>query len=193
MELTPNMTRLLKLLVEQCDKPLEGMTIFLHVWEDYDKEYNPRSVRNLISNLRKRIPCLPIENHYGGRYLLHKYRESVPDIGEYVMEILDQAKNGVVITDPNMPDNPLVFVNEAFCTMFGYMPEEVLGRNCRFLQGNERDQPGLTELRRAIIERRDVTVTLRNYTKIGELIYSEVTISPIFDKKSDKLKYFLGI
>ena len=69
----------------------------------------------------------------------------------------------------------------------------MIGKNCRFLHGEDRDQPALDEVRQAIQVQKDVTVTLRNYHKSGQLIYSEVTISPIFDKKTHKLKYFLGV
>lgn len=191
--LTLNMTKLLQILIEHHDRPVSSVDIFFHIWEDFDKEFNPKNVRNVVSNLRKRLPHITINNYYGGRYLLKKYRENIPDITDYVIDILDQAKNGVTISDPNQPDNPLVFVNEAFSELFGYTPDDVLGKNCRFLQGDDRNQPALDEIRQAIKEQKDVTVTVRNYTKTGELIYNEVTISPIFDKKTEKLKYFLGV
>ncbi|OHD94870.1 MAG: hypothetical protein A2019_06550 [Sulfurimonas sp. GWF2_37_8] len=134
-----------------------------------------------------------MNNYYGGRYVLKKYRDNVPDITDYVLEILDQAKNGITISDPNLPDNPIIFVNEAFSELFEYTPDEVIGRNCRFLHGEDRDQIALKEVKDALIEKRDITVILRNYTKSGELIFNELTISPIFDKKTEKLKYFLGV
>lgn len=191
--LTPNMTKLLAILIDHYDKPVSGVDIFFEIWDDYNKEFNPKNVRNLISNLRKKLPCLVINNYYGGRYVLKKYRDNAPDITDYVLEILDQAKNGVVISDPNLPDNPIIFVNEAFTELFGYTSEEVIGRNCRFLHREDRDQISLKEIQKAIKEERDITTTLRNYTKSGELVYNELTISPIFDKKTEKLKYFLGI
>lgn len=191
--LTVNMTKMLGLLIANLDRPVSSVDMFFHIWDDYDTEFNPKNVRNLISNLRKRLPQITINNYYGGRYVLKKYRDNVPDIQDYVIDILDQAKNGVTISDPNQPDNPLVFVNEAFSELFGYTPDEVLGKNCRFLQGEDREQIALDEIRKAIKEQKDVTVTVRNYTKTGELIYNEVTISPIFDKKTEKLKYFLGV
>lgn len=191
--LTSNMTTLLKLFIEHYDRPISSVDIFFHIWDDYDKEFNPKHIRNLISNLRKRLPCLMINNYYGGHYVLKKFRDNIPDITDYVLEILDQAKNGLTISDPNQPDNPIIFVNEAFTDLFGYTAEEVIGRNCRFLQGDDRDQTGLDEVREAVSKHQDVTVTLRNYTKSGELIFNELTISPIFDKNNNKLKYFLGV
>lgn len=191
--LPPTMTKLVKMFVENHDRPISSVDIFFAIWDDYEKEYNAKNVRNLISSLRKRIPLININNYYGGRYVLKKYRDSTPDISDYVIEILDQAKNGIIISDPNLPDNPIVFVNEAFTELFGYLPEEVIGRNSRFLQGEDRDQPALEKIRIAIKEEKDITVTVRNYTKDGQLIYNELSISPIFDKKTEKIKYFLGI
>ncbi len=70
------------------------------------------------------------------------------------LRLLDRAvtasTNSITVTDPNQPDNPLVYVNPAFERTTGYAAEEVLGRNCRFLQANDRDQPALTELKTAI-------------------------------------------
>jgi PAS domain S-box-containing protein len=191
--LTSSMTKLLEILIDNHDKPVSSVDIFFYVWDDYEKEFNPKNVRNLISNLRKRIPCLSINNYYGGRYVLKKYRDNIPDITDYVLEILDQAKNGITISDPNLPDNPVIFVNEAFSDLFGYTSEEVIGRNCRFLHGEDREQIALKEIQIAITEKRDITATLRNYSKSGELIFNELTISPIFDKKTEKIKYFLGV
>lgn len=84
-------------------------------------------------------------------------------------------------------------MNESFTELFGYTSEEAIGRNCRFLHGEDRDQLSLKEIQKAIQEERDITATLRNYSKNGELIYNELTISPIFDKKTEKLKYLLGV
>jgi PAS domain S-box-containing protein len=187
------MSKLLEILIANYDRPVSSVDIFFTIWDDYNKEFNPKSVRTLISNLRKRVPSLIINNYYGGQYVLKKYRDNIPDITDYVLDILDQAKNGVTITDPNLPDNPLIFVNEAFTELFGFTSEEVIGRNCRFLHREDKEQIALDEIRTAIKDKKDVTVTLRNYTKEGELIFNEVTISPIFDKKTEKLKYFLGV
>jgi PAS domain S-box-containing protein len=87
-----------------------------------------------------------------------------------------------VIADPNQPDVPLVYVNPAFERTTGYVAEEVLGRNCRFLQGKDRDQPALGELRTAVREGRHCTVVLRNYRKDGSLFWNELSIYPVRDE-----------
>ena len=105
---------------------------------------------------------------------------------------LASSANGIVISDPNLPDNPVVYANPAFTEMTGYGEEEVLGRNCRFLQGSDRDQPAVGELRRAIREGASAEVVLRNYKKDGTLFYNELTVSPVFDDEGRVVR-FVGI
>jgi len=112
---------------------------------------------------------------------------------DYFFEIIDQTTNGITITDPNKEDNPVIYVNQAFLDIFGYSYEESVGRNCRFLQQEDRDQKNLELVRKAVKDTKSITTVLRNYTKSGKLIYNEIRISPIFDKKTKKLKFFLGI
>jgi PAS domain S-box-containing protein len=92
------------------------------------------------------------------------------------------SNNGIVITDPNLPDNPIIFANESFLRTTGYGADEVVGRNCRFLQGQDRDQSELDELRGAIREGRECRVVLRNYKKDGTPFWNELSISPVHDE-----------
>lgn len=114
------------------------------------------------------------------------------DLEQYLTQVLDQSTNGVIISDPNQDGNPVIFVNQTTCDTFEYKRSDFLGRNCSFLQGKDKDQAGLKGISAAIKKRVPVTVTLRNYTKSGTLIYNQITVSPIFDKEKN-LKYFLGI
>ena len=115
------------------------------------------------------------------------------DVKDYFFEIINQAANGITLTDPNQFDNPLIFANQAFYEMFGYDKDEVIGLNCRFLQHEDKDQVNLEKIRDAIKYEKQTTTVLRNYTKDGKLILNEIRVSPIFDKKTKELKYFLGI
>ncbi|MGB3635428.1 MAG: SpoIIE family protein phosphatase [Rubrobacteraceae bacterium] len=105
---------------------------------------------------------------------------------------LEASSNGIVITDPEKPDNPIIYVNSAFEKITGYPPEEVLGYNCRFLQGKNGTQPELDEVRTAIRERRDCRVVLQNYRKDGTLFWNELYVSPVFDAEGC-LTNFIGI
>ena len=104
-----------------------------------------------------------------------------------------QALNaGVVISDARLPDMPIIYVNPMFEQMSGYTSSEVLGRNCRFLQGNEPNQAGLTAIRQAIKTQSNGYAKLRNYRKDGSLFVNELFISPVKDQ-SGTLTHFVGI
>ena len=110
--------------------------------------------------------------------------------------LLDRAvaasSNGIVITDPKLPDNPIVYVNPAFEKISGYATDEVLGRNCRFLQADDRDQQALEELRVALREVRECRVVLRNYRKDGTPFWNELYVSPVHDEDG-RLTNFVGV
>jgi PAS domain-containing protein len=90
----------------------------------------------------------------------------------YVLtQILDACVNGVTLSDPDLPDSPLVYVNRVFEEMTGYGRDECIGRNCRFLQGEDRDQEALPVMRAAIARHESCVVTLRNYRKKQKVIY----------------------
>ena len=112
------------------------------------------------------------------------------------LRLLDRAvtasTNSIVITDPNQPDDPLVYVNPAFERTTGYPAEEALGRNCRFLQGEDHDQPALEELRTAIHEERHCTVVLRNYRKDGTMFWNELSVYPVRNEKGH-MTNFVGV
>jgi PAS domain S-box-containing protein len=118
--------------------------------------------------------------------------EKDPGMIPFVLsQILDTCINGITLSDPDQPDNPIVYANEAFELITGYDRKEIVGRNCRFLQGEDRDQPEIERIREALREHKPVTVTLRNYRKNGELFYNQFSIRPLFDQNG-KLIYYLG-
>ena len=102
------------------------------------------------------------------------------------------STSGIVITDPNRPDNPLIYVNPKFEKLSGYPVEEVLGKNCRFLQAEDRHQPDLDVLRAALREGRECRVVLRNYKKDGTLFWNELTVSPVRDEEG-RLQNYIGV
>ncbi len=102
------------------------------------------------------------------------------------------ARNGIVITDPLRPDNPIIYANPAFSQLTGYAAEQIIGRNCRFLQRDDRDQAAVKEIREAIIKEVPITTILRNYKKNGTLFWNELTISPVRDEKGRVIN-FVGV
>ncbi|ERS91791.1 sensor domain-containing phosphodiesterase [Halomonas sp. PBN3] len=104
----------------------------------------------------------------------------------------DASPNGMLMVDARRPDMPIVFVNPAFTIMTGYPTDEVMGKNCRFLQGPETDPTAIAEIRAGIAEQRDVEVTLRNYRRDGTPFWNHLIVSPVFDEE-DRCTHFIGI
>ncbi|WP_372609691.1 putative bifunctional diguanylate cyclase/phosphodiesterase, partial [Halomonas sp.] len=100
--------------------------------------------------------------------------------------------NGVVIADATQPDLPIIYANATFVKMTGYSLDEVLGRNCRFLQGEDTDLEALEAIRDALSERHDVHITLRNYRKDGSPFWNDLYISPIPDAEG-LITHFVGV
>ncbi|QVL32981.1 PAS domain-containing protein [Telmatocola sphagniphila] len=107
-------------------------------------------------------------------------------------KIFDSLVQGIIITDPLQKDNPIVYVNPSFVRQTGYGGEEVLGRNCRFLQGPKTSPVALNELRSAVRTRTSCMVEILNYRKDGSTFWNALTINPIFDNNG-QLIYFLGV
>ncbi len=105
---------------------------------------------------------------------------------------MSQSQVAMVLTNPNMPDNPIVYVNRSFERITGYSSAMIVGQNCRFLQGEGTDPDSVTKLREGIAAREDVAVDLLNYRADGSTFYNRLLVSPIFNSE-DELAFFLGI
>ncbi|KAM5562858.1 hypothetical protein ABKV19_017843 [Rosa sericea] len=105
---------------------------------------------------------------------------------------LERIEKNFVISDPRIPDNPIIFASDSFLELTEYTREEILGRNCRFLQGPETDQATVSKIRDAIREQREITVQLINYTKSGKKFWNLFHLQPMRDHKGE-LQYFIGV
>ncbi|XP_061351920.1 phototropin-2 isoform X4 [Gastrolobium bilobum] len=105
---------------------------------------------------------------------------------------LERIEKNFVISDPRLPDNPIIFASDSFLELTEYTREEILGRNCRFLQGPETDQSTVAKIRDAIREQREITVQLINYTKSGKKFWNLFHLQPMRDQKGE-LQYFIGV
>jgi len=105
---------------------------------------------------------------------------------------LDVAAEGVTIADARRPDLPLIYVNQGFERMTGYPAADVLGRNCRFLQGPETDAAAVAEIRAALAEHRECLVEILNYRKDGTTFWNRLSITPVRDE-SGEVTHFIGI
>jgi PAS domain S-box-containing protein len=100
--------------------------------------------------------------------------------------------SGIIITDFQLPDNPIIYCNPAFEAMTGYQRDEILGKNCRFLQGEDREQVGRYKIQEALAEAGECHVEIANYRKDGSIFYNELYIAPVKDSKGT-VTHYIGI
>lgn len=96
----------------------------------------------------------------------------------------------MIVTDPNQPDNPIIFANNAFIEMTGYQPEDILGTNCRFLQGPETDRTVVATVRQAIEAREEISVEILNYRKDGSTFWNALFVSPVYNDAGELIYFF---
>ena len=119
------------------------------------------------------------------------------EVKDLLQRTIEAANNSVVVTDMRQPDNPIIYVNQGFKTLTGYDEDEILGRNCRFLQRHpdgtmDNDQAAVRAIREAVKHGRYARVVLRNYRKSGEMFWNELYLTPIEDDNGD-VRYFVGV
>ncbi|MEP2989368.1 MAG: LuxR C-terminal-related transcriptional regulator [Parasphingorhabdus sp.] len=118
-------------------------------------------------------------------------QEGIVEPKPSVQALIENSPIASVVSDPRMPDNPLVAANDAFCELTGYDRDFIIGRNCRFLSG-EATEPWLTEeIKRGVREQKSVLVEILNYKKDGTPFQNAVLVAPLFDDNGE-LEYFLG-
>ncbi|WP_242122097.1 PAS domain-containing protein [Sphingomonas lacusdianchii] len=128
---------------------------------------------------------------------LHHWRESTitdPDLndrGGVFFAAIEMTRMPMILTDPNQPDNPITFANKAFLDLTGYEEDEVLGRNCRFLQGAQTDRHAVAELRDAVEAHQAIALELLNYRRDGTPFWNAVFIGPVYDTEGT-LRYFFA-
>ncbi|MFN4042239.1 MAG: histidine kinase famiy protein [Brevundimonas sp.] len=103
---------------------------------------------------------------------------------------VEMTRMPMIVTDPNLPDNPIVFANAAFVEMSGYSHAEILGRNCRFLQGQGTDRDTVSQVRQAIEDRTDIAVEILNYKRDGSAFWNALFVSPVFAPDGRLVYYF---
>ena len=111
---------------------------------------------------------------------------------ELLSRALDSSNSGIIITDNNQLDNPIVYCNAAFEKISGYHRSEIIGHNCRFLQREDKDQAARAILKTAIQSGTECAIEIRNYRKNGELFWNELFVSPIKDDNG-AVTHFIGV
>ncbi|RYI33501.1 MAG: PAS domain-containing protein, partial [Acetobacteraceae bacterium] len=102
----------------------------------------------------------------------------------------ERTRMPMVMVDARQPDYPIVLANEAFLNLTGYAADEVIGRNCRFLQGPDTSEAAIAELRNAVASGREADVELLNYRKDGSPFWNKLYLSPITDDDGKLAYYF---
>jgi len=116
-----------------------------------------------------------------------------PNISLYLLhQAIASSITGVVIADINQPNQPLIYCNPAFEKISGYSQEEIIGHNCKFLQGADTDPQAVNIIRQAVRSQTGCCVVLKNYRKDGTSFWNELTISPVFDRHN-QLTHFIGV
>ncbi len=124
---------------------------------------------------------------------LQKQKQKV--VPRYALDLattVERIQSNFVIADPTLPDCPIVFASDSFIELSGYRREEILGRNCRFLQGKSTDRETVDQLKAAIKEGREITVRLLNYKKNGVPFWNMLTVAPIMDS-SGAPRFLVGV
>lgn len=110
-----------------------------------------------------------------------------------LQRMIDASNDGIVVAEQEGDeDTILIYVNPAFERLSGYEANDILYRDCRFLQGDDRDQPARALIRQALDSRQPCREVLRNYRKDGSAFWNELSITPVFNE-ADQLTYFIGI
>ncbi|MCB4811038.1 EAL domain-containing protein [Methylovorus menthalis] len=132
-------------------------------------------------------------NHIGGIGIDITEQRKVEEALLLRNHAIEASATPILIVDVTQPAMPLIYVNRAFEQVTGYPSQEAIGRNCRFLQGHDHDQPELEKIRTAIRERCPGYAILRNYRKDGSLFWNELYVAPVPDVNGGPPRYFVGV
>lgn len=105
---------------------------------------------------------------------------------------IDTSQHSLSLCDVRRPGMPLIYVNDGFENLTGYRKDEVVGRNCRFLQGPETDRETVDRIRAAVAAGQPLIVDLMNYRKDGKAFWNRLSLRPVFDA-AGALSHIIGI
>ena len=113
-----------------------------------------------------------------------------------MVDMLNCTEKGVawVVSDPNLPDMPIVFASDGFCALTGYDREDIVGKNCRFLQGEGTNKADVQIIRDGIKNQEDISICLLNYRKNGTKFFNQFFLCPLYGPESKTVPvYYLGV
>lgn len=109
-----------------------------------------------------------------------------------LLQLVENAQDGITVAEKEGQDTILIYVNPGFEKLTGYAPQEILYRDCRFLQGADSDPEAVSAVREAIETNQPVRTILKNYRKDGSCFWNELSITPFYDEV-DRRQYYIGI
>ncbi|MDI6024694.1 PAS domain-containing protein [Corticibacterium sp. UT-5YL-CI-8] len=117
-------------------------------------------------------------------------KQGMVDRKELAAFAFQRTRMPMVVSDAQQPDFPIVLANDAFLDLTGYTAEELLGRNCRLLQGEATSDAAVAQIRAAIAQQREITIEILNYKKNGTPFWNQLHLSPIHDEQGELVYYF---
>lgn len=175
-----------KFLLESLQEQIHGLQEQLEKFKDTLRaELNPQKAEHFISQIcgnEQKYTPLPMPSGFGPVKTLME-----PDFR--LMSALSGSQQNFAISDPTLPDNPIVYVSQGFLDLTGYQLDQVLGRNCRFLQGPGTDQSAVDVIRKGITEGIDTSVCLLNYKADGTPFWNQFFVAALRDAENNVVNY----
>lgn len=175
-----------KFLLESLQEQIHGLQEQLDKFKDALRtNLPPQNAEQIIDNIcghEKKYTPLPMPSGFGPVKTLME-----PDFR--LMSALSGSQQNFAISDPTLPDNPIVYVSQGFLDLTGYQLDQVLGRNCRFLQGPGTDQSAVDVIRKGISEGIDTSVCLLNYKADGTPFWNQFFVAALRDAENNVVNY----
>lgn len=177
-----------KFLLESLQEQITGLKEDIEALKNVIKQEIPDRADSILANLmgdREKYTPLPMPSGFGPVKTLME-----PDFR--LMSALSGSQQNFAISDPSLPDNPIVYVSQGFLDLTGYTLDQVLGRNCRFLQGPGTDQSAVDVIRKGIKEGIDTSVCLLNYRADGTPFWNQFFVAALRDAANNVVN-FVGV
>lgn len=174
-----------KFLLESLQEQIHGLQEQMEKMKDVIKTELPTTAEAILNDIcgnRDKYTPLPMPSGFGPVKTLME-----PDFR--LMSALSGSQQNFAISDPTLPDNPIVYVSQGFLDLTGYSLDQVLGRNCRFLQGPGTDQSAVDIIRKGIVEGIDTSVCLLNYKADGTPFWNQFFVAALRDAENNVVNY----